>query len=282
MNTVFASLVKEKIDLLRHLFSGSSRRTFVDEKTGKLIHPGEFGTYRERIIRDFLQLCVPCRLDIGSGFLIAHDGQVSTQTDIVIYDKTAAPRIESNDDQRFFPVEAVCAIGEVKSILSKTDLKNALIKLSKTKSVADALSSTLPLFKDRNIKIEQFNRKINPYDQIVSFLICEKFDFDATSLPKEVDGWYEDIKEDYHKHNFVLSIEDGLLAYVGNSGKTWMYPPTAQLKARNRFVATENGSDVHINLFCDYVFHTTSSTTILFPEMVSYMPPLSGGSNYDG
>jgi len=281
MNQAFTALLNEKIELFTHSFSVAARQSFVDPSTGKLFHAGEFGTYRENILRDFLRLAVPARLELGSGFLINAAGDVSTQADIVVYDRSAVPRIESNEHQRFFPVEGVCAIGEVKSRLSKTALREALNKLARVKAKADHVSSTIPIFRSHVLKDSPFARESIPYDQLFSFLVCEGFDFDPTSLANEVGGWYEpDIKE-HHKHNMVFSVENGLLLYVDKNKKSWMYPPTAQLPAKNRFISALPQDKTHFYMFSTYMNTATTSATILFPEMTAYMPALNGGAKYD-
>jgi hypothetical protein len=277
MNTIFSKLLKSRIDHFKNEFTNDTRHVFVDPKTGVLRHPGEFGAYRESVLRDFLQICVPSRLDIGTGFLLTYDGDVSTQADIIIFDKSAAPRIESDERQRFFPVEAVCAFGEVKSLLKKADLKDALNKLARVKIKFDTLSSNIALFRDRSMKQDiKFSREEVVYDQPISFLVCEGFDFDFDSLQTEVSTWYDDEISSRHKHNLVLSIRDGLLTYVDGKSNTFMYPPTRAFPTKNRFIKS-SGEDMHINLFCDFMFQGTSSTTIIYPEMNKYMPSLSGG-----
>ncbi|MCO1454710.1 hypothetical protein L0Z02_23735 [Burkholderia multivorans] len=282
MNNAFTSLLNEKIELFKHSFSVASRRSFADPETGALHHAGEFGTYREAILRDFLRMCIPANLDIGTGFLITATGAISTQMDVVIYEKSAIPRIESVEHQRFFPVEGVCAIGEVKSRMSKSTLKAALNKLAQAKSKADEVSSTIALHRDRVLSQRPFDREKNEYDQIFSFLVCEGFDFDPRSIPIEISEWYESDIKRHHKHNMVLSVEDGLLLYVDEQNVPWMYPTQQTKTVRNRFVAPGENPMAHFHLFCTYMFGATSSTTILFPEMVSYMPNLAAVNNHDG
>ncbi|MBF8669580.1 hypothetical protein IR012_08360 [Pseudomonas putida] len=281
MNQAFSALLNEKIELFRHSFSAASRQTFVSPATGRLIHAGEFGTYREEILRGFLRLCVPARLEIGTGFLMNSEGGISTQADIVVYDPSAVPRIESNEHQRFFPVEGVCAIGEVKSRLSKAGLRDALNKLARAKATADHISSTTPTFRDRSITSHPFNREEIEYDQIFSILVCEGFDFDPNSLANEIGKWYETDIKSHHKHNMILSIENGIALYMHSNGKAWMYPPTHKSPAKNRFLAPNENKNLHLHLFCSYMFLATSSATILYPEITKYMPPLAGGLNYD-
>lgn len=280
MNQVFSALLNERIERLKYSFK-SSRDIFADPETGNLFHKGEFGTYREKLLCDFLKLCVPARLGISTGFLINSTGDTSTQTDIVIYDKSTSPRIESKEHQNFFPVESICAIGEAKSKLSKQGLKDALNKLARVKSKCDRLSSTIPVFRDESISHKPFDRENEKYDQVVSFLICEKFDFDFSTIQNEITTWYEDDIEDYHKHNLVLSIEDGLLCYVDNNKKSWMYPSSKIWPAKNTFLTPNDNENLHFYIFCSYLNLLATSATILYPEMIHYMPSVSGGTRYD-
>jgi len=281
VNHAFSTLLNEKIAVFIYSFNASARQVFVDSTTGKLFHPGEYGTYREEILRDFLRTCIPARLDIGTGFLINASGDISTQADIVIYDKSVIPRVESIEHQRFFPVEGVCAVGEVKSRLSKSGLKEALNKLARVKAKADVVSSNAIIYRDRAVTSQPFDRTNVSYDQPISFLVCEKFDFDVSSLSTEVSSWYEDDIKNHHKHNMVLSISDGLLLYVDANRKSWMYPSTDRYPVKNRFIQPTENPIIHFHFFCSYIYLATTSATILFPDMTAYMPPTIGGRNYD-
>lgn len=148
------------------------------------------------------------------------------------------------------------------------------------KATADQTSTTTPIFRDRSIATLPFNREEIIYDQIFSVLVCEGFDFDPKSLANEISGWYEPDIKNHHKHNMILSIEDGLAHYI-QSGKSWMYPPTNRTPAKNRFLLPNENKNLHFHLFCSFMFLATSSTTILYPEINEYMPPLSGGYVYD-
>lgn len=281
MNPAFSALLDEKIEFFKHAFSATSRQAFVDPDTGKLFHPAEFGTYRETILKNFVTTCIPARLDIGTGFLINASGGISTQADIVIYDRTAIPRIESSEHQRFFPVEGVCAIGEVKSVLNKVQLREALNKLARSKKIADILSSEIPIYRDKQVEVQKFNRVNIPYDQIFSFLVCEYFSFNPKELASDVSSWYDADIQIHHRHNLVLSIKDGLLLYVDMNGKSWMYPANSLGKVRNRFVSPVEIPNLHFYMFCNYMHIATSSATLLYPEMSAYMPPLGRGHVQD-
>ncbi len=125
-NQIFDSLLIEKIDQFKSSFSNISKEVFYDEEKKRIFHTGEYGTYRESIVRDFLQFIIPRGLDISTGFLMTSLDDVSTQCDVVIFDSKMTPIYEEGERQRFFPIESTHGIGEVKSTLSKTEFKKAL------------------------------------------------------------------------------------------------------------------------------------------------------------
>ncbi|MBP3140177.1 DUF6602 domain-containing protein [Aliivibrio fischeri] len=279
-STIFNALLEEKIEGFVSAYEKTSRQVFYDELKGRIRHSGEFGSYREILVREFLNFFTPSRLNIHNGFLMTSTDSVSTQCDTVIFDAKSTPLIENGDKQRFFPVETACAIGEVKSILSKSQLKEALNKLARNKALREQIQSPTIIRRERN---GQFDPENYAYDQLPSFLICQKLDFDFSSLAKEVDSFYEPDIEVRHRHNLVLSLEDGLLAYADSNNKTMMFPEIAgrilpdgnlsqKEQPKNRFVIpTDKTTYCHIKLFCSYMFLLTSSVTILYPEFTNYM-----------
>lgn len=122
MNSIIRNTTIENYLNLKSAFE-NSKKIFSSQKDGKIFHNGEYGTYREDLVKRFLRLYIPSRLDIGTGFLINAEGDISTQCDIIIYDRYTTPIIESSGNQRFFPIETVAAVGEIKStVQSMTEL----------------------------------------------------------------------------------------------------------------------------------------------------------------
>ena len=83
-NDIFDSLLREQIDIFKQSFTNTSSTLFKSNTTSKLIHPGEFGRYREEISKRFLRFIIPSKLDFGDGFLINTNNEVSTQCDIIV------------------------------------------------------------------------------------------------------------------------------------------------------------------------------------------------------
>lgn len=277
-STIFTALLDEKIREFTASYAQTAQHVFYDEATGRLRHAGEFGTFRETIVREFLRFFTPGRLHIRSGFLITSTDRVSTQCDIVIFDDKNTPLIENGERQRFFPVESVCAVGEVKSSLSKAELRLALNKLARTKALREHIQSPTIVRRERNGPFDPLNYA---YDQIPTFLICQNFTFDIRTLARNAASLYDPDIEVRHRHNLILSIQDGLLAYVDSDAKTLMFPEIAgrivknglspKEQPRGRLVLPDAGLPSHIRLFCSYVFLLSSSTTILYPDITDYM-----------
>lgn len=220
-----------------------------DVKNG-LIHPAEFGRYRETLLREFLEAYIPGRAGFSDGFIAAQNGDISTQLDVVIYDRDATPKLEAAGGQIIFPVETCMGAGEAKSDLTFPALKEALQKLMETKRMRSRMLPTSgpiapPHAVAQNLMREgteeyrelmadlpdenelalaklaayYFKPSENSPQNIVTFLVCEKVAWPNGVGPKD-DRFHHTLGElyprgeDYHlRHNFILSLEDGFFSY---------------------------------------------------------------------
>jgi hypothetical protein len=188
------------------------------------------------------------------------------------------PLFQAGDRQRFFPVESVSCIGEVKSTLSKRDLSTALNKLAATKALSERISFPRVL---RRYPPGNFD-PINHQDDLVpTILICQKLDFDLSKIENDIDGMYDSNVLQRHKHNIILSIDDGLLSYYDTSGNYLSYPMLAGDKVQNRFTVPNSNPYVHFKLFASCMFMLTTNRTLLYPEFSSYMGTIQGGRKRD-
>lgn len=286
------ALLDEKMRVFAEAFVDGSRRLFVDEK-GALVHPGEFGSYREAITHDFVRAFVPQRMAVDSGFVVTSSGRISTQCDVVIYDRSVTPLLQNDYKQRFFPVESVCAVGEVKSVMSLADLKAALRKLSGVKLLRDTLHEPtyVHCVKEAGLASE-YEPHRDERDQIVTFLICERFAFDIADKMEEVLSSYVQEHPKYPsnlRHNFVLSVQDGLLTYVHHSGPLFPFPMKSTevihydntsepqrvtveaRRMKNRLVMPNSGSLEHLRAFSTMMHQALTAVSVLFPDMGRYI-----------
>lgn len=288
-DNALSTLLDEKIRSFVALFIDSSRRLFVDER-GILVHSLEFGMYRERIVSDFLKLFTPERMGLDTGFVVNSNGRISTQCDIIIYDKTVTPLIRDDQFQRFFPIESVCAVGEIKSHLSLAELKKALRKLAKLKSLRDSLDkpSYAYTLKSGGLHGSKFEPERDELDQIFTFLICESFSFDVQHHLQEIVSCYNEELPHHpfcHRHNVILSLRDGVLAYLHPEGPLFQFPShlltlidennnraTSALRLMNRLVLpTEEQSIEHIRHFCTLFHQGLTAVSVFYPDMGRYI-----------
>lgn len=271
---VFNALLKERIDAFKSAFSSVSTEVFYDQVTNRLRHTGEYGTFREAIVRDFLKFVVSRSLDLSTGFVITGMNDVSTQCDIVIFDSSMTPLYVEGDRQRFFPIETIFCIGEVKSTLGKSQFAGALNKLAKIKMLSERISNPTIIRKGTPGPFDPLN---NPNDLVPSILICQKLDFDISNLEAEVDGMYDSSIAHRHKHNLILSIEDGVLAYA-SAGGFLPYPRLAGLNMKHQFFRPDEGGVCHMRAFAMGVFMITANKTLFYPEISDYLGSLNGKS----
>lgn len=88
-------------------------------------HAGLKGQLREAVVRDLVRPLLPPTVGIGQGQIVAHDGQISSQTDVILYDRRILPPVLFEDLNGVFPIEAVLATLEVKSVLNASELRRA-------------------------------------------------------------------------------------------------------------------------------------------------------------
>lgn len=276
-NNIFEKLLIEKIENFRRAFNYTAEDVFFDEN-GKLIHPGEFGHYREEACKQFIRYITPSRLSIGQVFLINTYNEVSHQCDIVIYDALQTPLVESQFSQMFYTIESVAAVGEIKSVLSKRAFKETINKLATVKNMREMVKNPVVLKRERG---RDFSPSSYAYDQLFTFIICKKLDFDITNISTNINSFYDASLDYRHRHNLILSVEDGLLAYYDDNKKTMMYPSVNNVNLKNRFICPNENPDAHFKYFASYLFMGTSSTTILYPEISDYMGSTSGAIKWD-
>ena len=106
-------------------------------KASRATTPVLVGTARENEIRLKLEKLLPSKVAIATGCIIDSYGNTSTQTDVILYEIDQCPIFSINDtpEATYIPCEGVVAIGEVKSTLTTTDLKDSINKIKRVKEL---------------------------------------------------------------------------------------------------------------------------------------------------
>lgn len=287
-NKIINELIEERIDIFRSAFKVRAKTLFHDdEKQNKLRHTGEFGTYREAIVHDFLHPFLPQRLAIDSGFIVNALGEVSKQIDLVIYDPSLTPPLESQNRQRFFPVETVIAAGEVKSNVRREEFKKGLIRLAKVKEMRSNLpNEASAAARWYGLAKYEYNPDEIPFDQVFTFLICNRIDFplrNDLNFPSTLNEMYESVAYE-HRHSSILSIEDGLIHYISElpdgefADCSFPVQPIRKEPNPNKWIQGHNNDYAHFKMFCSNLFMHASHCTIGSVNLIQYAS--TGKINY--
>lgn len=247
-NKIFQTIVNRKIENFILSFIEDAASIYYNDNEGRIFHPGEYGMYRERTLKTLLELFVPKDLKIGDGFIITSNDKRSTQCDIVIYDASDLPFL-TNGISQYFPIESVLAIGEVKSVLTKSQLKEALIKLARNKQLQEHRGELIKKCSD--------NRRLE-HDQTITFLVCSKLKGEISEL--DFDEIYEGIDRKYW-HNCILFVEQGLVFYLATV-KDMPSILSSNISDPKGLINRES------SFFCEYPFLTSflSTSESYFPQ----------------
>lgn len=273
MNKIIYNLTIQNFRNFKFSFQ-NTKDTFWDDANNKLIHPGEYGKYREELAKIWLRMFVPEQFEIGSGFLIDSYDNISHQCDIIIYDKFRTPKIENIDKQTFFPIETVLVVGEIKSdIKSQNALNKYLIKLAKVKKMRANI-------KRHDIYQRHSRGKYSPkeimYDNLFTFIICNKLNFNLDI--EKID--YDDV-DSYCFHNNVLSLEDGILNYKDRNGQPNVpYPIVDGNSLDFHFMENIDSEELPMPVasFLSSLLIALSGSTLLNVDMTHYLTDMHTGN----
>lgn len=106
---------KEMINL-KEMFSGlqSEMNAALSCNRGFIAHQGSKGDATEDKWIEFFRKYLPKRYGVDKAMVIDHEGNVSQQIDIVLYDVFYTPFIFNHDGFKYIPAEGVYAVFEVK------------------------------------------------------------------------------------------------------------------------------------------------------------------------
>lgn len=89
-------------------------------------HQGVKGTVLEILVGKLFGPLLPADIGVGTGQIIdSYSGRISSQIDIVLYNRAVLPPILMDEKVGIFPVESVLYTIEVKTTLNATELKRA-------------------------------------------------------------------------------------------------------------------------------------------------------------
>ena len=188
--------------------------------------PGLIGSARENPARKQLEKLLPAFVSIGSGIVIDSFGAKSHQQDIVLYERDFCPVYSINDtpEATYFPIEGVIAIGEVKSVVDKATLLDALCKVKSAKLLKrfserteEAGRSSVANYRPFGsgatfsaVPSDEYDQRRESRDQVFGFIICKSFKHSADAV---LDNLHEFGQAQGFEHmpNIIISLNDGFV-----------------------------------------------------------------------
>ena len=113
------------------------------DEAGVFSHTGARGTEREEAIRSFLRARLPDSLSVCSGQATDRNGSMTRQLDVMIYDANLNPPLVRGNNT-LLPAEALLGVVEVKSVLDKKSLEEALKNAASVHALSPGGKQFLP------------------------------------------------------------------------------------------------------------------------------------------
>ncbi len=234
--------------MIKDIFNAVSRKMQIDfEEISKLIqHNGEKGTAREKILEDVLRSYIPEKYCFSKGTIIDSKDVQSKQVDIIIHDKFLTPYLIDNAGTKVVPIESVYGTIEVKSILTKEELKKCVCNIESAKKLKKA-----------------------PISNIVYPTAGLVFAYDSDSSLETIYRNFNEISSSVdvkNRINCICVLNKGVIAPIEKKGLNTV----SLFPADNTVYGIFNNPNDALLLFYLILFQILNSIVISPPDMVAY------------
>lgn len=219
-------------------------------------HFGERGRLVEGVVEELIRSILPDKCSIGTGVVINRFDDTSPQIDLVIYDRQQNIILQLGNSN-LFPIEAVYAAIEVKSILDNDGLTQAIdaCKALRTMALKGKLYSE---FSSKELKGRKGKRvvKTRPVKKTLAprfYLIA----FESKLSIEAIKGRLRDSK-DSHFHGVYIFKTDCFVSEIAHNKGEFKQPPKS--KAFGTLIRS-----MHRNIL-SYTMRPTFLDAYLWPE----------------
>lgn len=162
-------------------------------------HWGEEGRFKEAILKSAIQNHLPSQFDIASGFVIGNQKKVTSQIDIIIFEKSF-PVLFRHGDLVIINADGVRGIIEVKTKICRGDISEIVLKASNN------AATILATHNDRSFSffngIFCFEIAENTKENVTETLSQE-----AKVFKNSIKNSYEQEKEEYLVNHLALGSD---------------------------------------------------------------------------
>ena len=193
------------------------------------------GNSRENEVRKKFESVLPPVMGVGSGCVIDSYCGCSSQTDIVIFEKYISQKFSVNNtpDATYFPCEGVASVGEVKSILGKSELEDSFKKIKSVKLLKryfepskNGLSGPSVCFRTygsigsfQGTPEESYDQINKISDQIFAFILCGELSIKPDTLLGHINNLCI-IEQENLLPNILVSLKDGICAFLNKDSNS--------------------------------------------------------------
>jgi hypothetical protein len=223
-------------------------------------HRGKLGENREALLLRFLRTYLPRRFDVGTGFAL-FDAGVSSQQDIVVYDALNNPVLFPETVAPLFPPSALAAMIEVKSNLTKVELRKTVVKTHRLK---------------RDLRKAFVHHPAPPRTEaLVGLFAFGTRGLSLASALGELKAIEEEIDAEVRDRlDIVCVLEQGYilgssLFYATSMGGQPLVPEAPSIEQQRVAAETENSLFVFYSRLLDYILGRGE----IRPQLMSYLPP---------
>lgn len=97
-------------------------------------HNAEEGRYKEIVLAEILRSALPENIGVGTGFVLCDDREISSQIDIILYDKSKSAEVLKKGNFVIVLKQSVLGIIEVKTTLKSSEMEGVIDKLCEEKA----------------------------------------------------------------------------------------------------------------------------------------------------
>ncbi len=195
-------------------------------EAGLATTPGQVGSAREVPTRKKLEQLLPRGIAVGSGCVIDSFGNTSQQIDVILYERDICPEYSINDDPAttYYPCEGVIAVGEIKSEMSSSELKDVFDKSASVRRLRryvgpleDSSTQSLSGYPFRKYgspltfggaESEEYSQETKSSDQIYCFSLAGSFKLVSETICQKYVEFSKEVGL-ANCPNLVVSLEDG-------------------------------------------------------------------------
>lgn len=166
-------------------------------------HNFDSGLEAENILSNALKTLLPKRYSINKGILSDRRGLSSGEHDIIIFNETWFPLLTGNDQNshnKYFPIEGVYAVGEVKQTLTLDSLDDGIEKLVKAQRLYRPQVGVNRYTENR----KEADRDLGTANPLFTFLVA--FNQDSKFDTQEIFSRFFEINKGLYRQEMVRCL----------------------------------------------------------------------------